>query len=99
MPKKDEHCQPRKIKRSIKLSGAKLTEIGKVKNLQSCIEHCCRKDSCDVVYMEDETCYTVECQDGLQCRSFEKPAEKDENTLIAYMQRTVKKEQGKQYVD
>jgi hypothetical protein len=47
--------------------------------------------------MEDQKCYTVQCQDGLQCQSFRKPAEKDENTFIAYMQRTVddaEKERG-----
>ncbi len=97
-PSRDQHCKPSKITRNSKLTGAKLTDMGVVDNLQSCINHCCHKDSCDVAYMEEQKCYTVQCQDGLQCQSFRKPADKDENTFIAYMQRTVddaEKERGK----
>ena len=75
-----------------------MIDMGGVDDLQSCITLCCRKASCDVAYMEDQKCYTVQCQDGLQCQSFRKPAEKDENTFIAYMQRTVddaEKERGR----
>ena len=94
---KDQHCKPSKITKNSKLSGARLTDMGVVDDLQSCITLCCRKDSCDVAYMEEQKCFTVQCQDGLQCQSFRKPAEKDENTFIAYMQRTVddaEKERG-----
>ena len=94
---RDQRCKPSKITRNSKLSGAKLTDVGVVDDLQACMTHCCRKESCDVAYMEDQKCYIVQCKDGLQCQSYKKPAEKDENTLIAYMQRTVddaEKERG-----
>ena len=96
-PSKDPHCKTMKITRDTKLSGAKLTDMGEVDRLETCIAHCCRKDSCDVAYMEEQKCYTVQCQDGLQCQSFRKPADKDKNTYIAYMRRTVddaEKERG-----
>ena len=95
---RDPRCKPSKITKNSKLSGAKLTDMGTVDNLNSCMAHCCRKDSCDVAYMEEQKCYAVQCQDGLQCQSFRKPADKDENTFIAYMHRSVddaEKERGK----
>ena len=100
-PSRDARCKPSKITKNSKLSGAKLTDMGTVDSLNSCMAHCCRKESCDVAYMEDQKCYTVQCQDGLQCQSFKKPAEKDENTYIAYMHRSVddaEKERGMKFV-
>lgn len=88
-PTRVRHCKPSKITRNSKLKGAKLTDMGTVDDLQACITHCCSKDSCDVAYMEEQKCYTVQCQDGVQCKTFREPASKDENILIAYMQRSV----------
>lgn len=96
-PTRTRNCKPSKITRNTKLTGAKLTDMGTVDDLEDCIKHCCSKDSCDVAYMEEQKCYAVQCQDGLQCKSFRKPARKDENILIAYMQRSLndaEKEKG-----
>ena len=97
-PRRGHRCQPSKITRNTKLKGASVVNMGTVDDLQTCITHCCKKERCDIAYMEEQTCYTVECQDGLQCQTFREPAKKDDNTFIAYMQRSVddtEKERGK----
>lgn len=100
-PTRGRHCKPSKITRNTKLKGAKLTDMGTVDDLQACITYCCNKDNCDVAYMEEQKCYTVQCQDGLQCQSFREPAKEDENILLAYMQRSiddVEKEKGMKFL-
>ncbi|XP_028404371.1 uncharacterized protein LOC114527010 [Dendronephthya gigantea] len=87
-PSRDPRCKTSKIIRNSKLTGAKLTDMGTVDHYSTCITQCCRKESCDAAYMEDQKCYAVQCQD-LECQKYRKPANKDENTFIAFMHRTV----------
>lgn len=55
------------------VKAGKFTKHGIVKNMDKCIDLCCKDDTCDIAFMPGTTCYTVKCYSEKSCESI--PAE------------------------
>ncbi|XP_028405506.1 uncharacterized protein LOC114528113 isoform X2 [Dendronephthya gigantea] len=44
---------------------------GVVKTLKECAKYCCDEEQCDVTYMVDDICYSVQCKDEESCKPVE----------------------------
>ena len=43
--------------------------IGELLDINACLEACCHAPDCDIAFMLDQSCYTVNCTNELACRS------------------------------
>lgn len=56
-----------------------------IKNPDTCISKCCSlKDQCDVAYMEDGNCYSIQCFKKSACKAIPL-RDTDVNPMFAYM--------------
>ena len=56
-----------------------------IKDLNTCIGKCCSlKDDCDVAYMEDDKCYSIQCLTKSACTAIPQ-RDTDVNPVFAYM--------------
>ena len=57
------------------------------KNLEECKAACCSSEGCDVVYLKDEECYSVNCADEDSCL-WVNSNDHNVTTAIVYITRT-----------
>ena len=57
------------------------------KNLEQCKAACCSSERCDVAYLKDEECYSVDCVDEDSCL-WVNSDDHNVNTAIVYLTRT-----------
>jgi len=62
-----------------------------IKTLDTCVAKCCAlKDQCDVAYMEDGNCYSIQCFKKSACTAIAL-RDSDVNPAFAYMDRFLDK--------
>lgn len=65
-------------------------KMGKVTEIKSCIQLCCKDMSCDVAFMSAQNCYAVECVSDDECESTTTDTS-DVQVLIAHVKKIAKK--------
>ena len=65
-------------------------KMGKVTEMKSCIQLCCKDMSCDVAFMSAQNCYAVECVSDDECESTTTDTS-DVQVLIAHVKKIAKK--------
>ena len=51
------------------LKTGKFSYIGELFDVEKCLEECCHELDCDIAFMLDQSCYTVNCTNESVCRS------------------------------
>ena len=51
------------------LKTGKFSYIGELFGIQKCLDVCCHEPDCDIAFMLDQSCYTVNCTTDSVCRS------------------------------
>ena len=86
--KDKDQCTPSRIIINHTLKGGKtageLKDLGMVESVEDCIEKCCEEKTCEVAFIVDNKCHSVECYGDELCQSL--PVE-DENIspTVVYM--------------
>ncbi len=63
-------------------TSGKFTDMGVVKNLRDCVNHCCNDTSCDLAMVLSRKCFTVHCYSLADCQTIP-----DGHAQIAYVTR------------
>ncbi|XP_048590388.1 uncharacterized protein LOC116617788 isoform X2 [Nematostella vectensis] len=83
-------CTGSRISSGVSLRGNRpgnFTSMGNVDNIKMCIALCCTRPRCDIAYMENNKCFAVHCNDGVQCQTAAHQADDNTNVKFAYMDR------------
>lgn len=71
--KDKDQCIPSRILTNHTLKGGKtagqLKDLGMVESIEDCIENCCGEKTCEVAFMVDNKCHSVECYGDELCQS------------------------------
>lgn len=51
------------------LKTGKFSYIGELFDIEKCLDVCCHEPDCDIAFMLDQSCYTVNCTNESACRS------------------------------
>ena len=51
------------------LKTGKFSYIGELFDVEKCLDECCHEPDCDIAFMLDQSCYTVNCTNESVCRS------------------------------
>lgn len=94
MPGYVEQCLKTPIEENVTLKGGigagTFKKMGKVTEMKSCIELCCKAMSCDVAFMSARNCYAVECVSDDECESTTTDTS-DVQVLIAHVKKKARK--------
>ena len=89
-----KQCMKTPIEENVTLKGGigagTFKKMGKVTEMKSCIQLCCKEMSCDVAFMSAQNCYAVECVSDDQCESTTTDTS-DVQVLIAHVKKKAKK--------
>ncbi|XP_035659768.1 dyslexia-associated protein KIAA0319-like isoform X1 [Branchiostoma floridae] len=66
--------------------------VGTVSSIQECTERCCDDDDCDVAWMYESTCFTVDCLSQEACQAVHRDSDKFENSFMVAVERMKPKE-------
>ena len=96
-----DQCIPSRIITNHTLRGGKtageLKELGMVDSVEDCIEKCCREKNCEVAFLVDNKCHSVECYGDELCQSVPLEDETFSPTVVYMNKRNGKrmKDKGK----
>ena len=89
-----QQCMKTPIEENVTLKGGigagTFKKMGKVTEMKSCIQLCCKEMSCDVAFMSAQNCYAVECVSDDECESTTTDTS-DVQVLIAHVKKKAKK--------
>ena len=89
-----QQCLKTPIEENVTLKGGigagTFKKMGKVTEMRSCIQLCCKEMSCDVAFMSAQNCYAVECVSDDECESTTTDTS-DVQVLIAHVKKIKKK--------
>ena len=71
------------------LDAGSFTLHGDVKSLNKCTQYCCDDNHCDIAFMVDNACYSVQCKDEESCRPVRTLSKS--KISIAFVSRTSRK--------
>lgn len=73
--------------------------LGK-KTMDSCINSCCDRPNCDIAYLLNGHCYSVQCTDSKLCQDAGEPAKAGDTVQMAYMNKgsSGDKQRGKSFL-
>ena len=60
-------------------------EVGRMVDMKKCVSSCCDKPECDVAYLLNGHCFSVQCLDGSLCQATAEPAKAGDTVALAYM--------------
>ena len=86
---KPDQCVPSRIITNHSLKGGKtageVKDLGMVESIEDCINKCCEEKTCEVAFVVDKKCHSVECYGDELCQSV--PVEEDEkfSPTVVYM--------------
>lgn len=63
------------------LDAGLFTLHGDVKTLDECTKYCCNDKHCDIAFMVDDACYSVQCKDEESCTPVETSLSKTKVSL------------------
>lgn len=83
-----DQCTPSRIVANHTLKGGKtageIKDLGMVESIEDCIEKCCDEKACEVAFLVDGKCHSVECYGDELCQSL--PIEDEQiSPTIVYM--------------
>ena len=68
------------------INAGKFSTYGSTSTIEECARHCCRDNKCDLAFMIQGNCYTVECADAEGCQ-VKKAKSSNYNPTVAYVYR------------
>ena len=54
-------------------------------DMKKCVSSCCDKPECDIAYLLNGHCFSVQCLDGSLCQATAEPAKAGDTVALAYM--------------
>ena len=63
------------------LDAGLFTLHGDVKTINDCTNYCCNDEHCDIAFLVDDACYSVQCKDKKSCTPVEAPLSKTKVSL------------------
>ena len=99
--KNPDKCIPSRIITNHTLKGGKtageLKDLGMVESVEDCIEKCCGEKTCEVAFLVDNKCYSVECYGDELCQTLPVEDETFSPTIVFMNKRNDKrmKDKGK----
>ncbi|XP_068744781.1 neurogenic locus Notch protein-like isoform X1 [Montipora capricornis] len=81
-----DQCTPSRIITNHTLKGGKtageLKDLGIVESIEDCVEKCCHEKTCEVAFIVNDRCHSVECYGDELCQSLPIESEKMSPTII-----------------
>ena len=60
-------------------------EVGRMVDMKKCVSSCCDKPECDIAYLLNGHCFSVQCLDGNLCQTTAEPVKAGDTVALAYM--------------
>ncbi|XP_048589005.1 uncharacterized protein LOC5518116 isoform X2 [Nematostella vectensis] len=93
-PQREQKCHHTEVSHNVTLVGGikagKFNTYGRMDNMDDCIRHCCHDDKCNVAFMIQGNCYSVDCVDKVGC-AMKRAKPSPYNPTLAYVYRGMQK--------
>ncbi|XP_078359805.1 uncharacterized protein LOC144644233 isoform X3 [Oculina patagonica] len=97
--KNSDQCTPSRIMTNHTLRGGKtagqIKDLGMVESVEDCIEKCCGEKTCEVAFLVDGKCHSIECYGDELCQTFPVEDETFSPTVVYMNKRNGKRMKDK----
>lgn len=76
-------------------TAGQIKDLGTVESVEDCIEKCCREKTCEVAFLVDSKCHSIECYGDELCQTFPVEDETFSPTVVYMNKRNGKRMKDK----